>query len=36
MLVEPQSPRILLPKGWQGCVKLAVLYAISLSHYAIV
>ena len=36
MLVEPQPPRIQLPKGWQDCVKSAVLYAISLSHYAIV
>jgi putative transposase len=36
MLVESQPPRIQLPKGWQGCVKSAVLYAISLSHYAIV
>ena len=36
MLVEPQPPRIQLPKGWQGCVKSAVLYVISLSHYAIV
>ena len=36
MLVQSQPPRIQLPKGWQGCVKSAVLYAISLSHYAIV
>ena len=36
MLVEPQPPRIQLLKGWQGCVKSAVLYAISLSHCAIV
>ena len=36
MLVEPQPPRILLPKGWKDFVKSAVLYAISLSHYAIV
>ncbi len=36
MLVEPQPPRIHLPKGWRDCVKSAVLYAISLSHYAIV
>jgi transposase InsO family protein len=36
MFVEPQPPRIQLPKGWQGCVKSAVLYAIALSHYAIV
>ncbi len=36
MLIEPQPPRIQLPKGWQDCVKSAVLYTISLSHYAIV
>jgi len=32
MLAKPQPPRILLPKGWQGCVKLAVLYAIALAQ----
>ena len=31
-----QPPRIHLPKGWQDCVKLAVLHAIALAHYAIV
>ena len=36
MLAKPQPPRILLPKGSQGCVKLAVLDAIALAHYAIV
>ena len=36
MLVEPQQPRIHLPKYWQGCVKSAVLYAIALAHYSIV
>jgi len=44
MLVEPQPLRVLLPKGWKDCVKLAVLYAISLpqglprfiGYYAIV
>jgi transposase InsO family protein len=36
MLAKPQPPRILLPKGWQGCVKSAVLYAIALAHYSIV
>jgi hypothetical protein len=36
MLAKPQTPRIQLPKGWQGCVKSAVLYAIALAHYAIV
>ena len=36
MLVNPQPPRIHLPKGWQDCVKLAVLHAIALAHYAIV
>jgi hypothetical protein len=33
MLVEPQPPRIHVPKGWQGCVKSAVLCAISLFHW---
>jgi len=32
MLAKPQPPRILLPKGWQGCVKSAVLYAIALAQ----
>ena len=36
MLTNPQPPRILLPKGWQDCVKSAVLHAIVLVHYAIV
>ena len=36
MLAKPQPPRIPLPKGWQGCVKSAVLHAIALAHYAIV
>jgi hypothetical protein len=36
MLVEPQPPRIQLPKSWQDCVKSAVLYTISLAQYAIV
>ena len=36
MLAKPLPPRIQLPKGWQGCVKSAVLYAIALAHYSIV
>jgi hypothetical protein len=36
MLAYPQPPRIHLPKGWQGCVKSAILHAIALAHYAIV
>ena len=36
MLTKPQPPQIHLPKDWQGCVKLAVLHAIALAHYAIV
>ena len=36
MFAKPQPPRIPLPKGWQGCVKSAVLHAIALAHYAIV
>ena len=36
MLTMPQPPQIQLPKGWQGCVKSAVLYAIGLAHYSIV
>ena len=29
MLAKPKEPRIPLPKGWQGCVKQAVLHAIA-------
>jgi transposase InsO family protein len=36
MLAKPQPPRIQLPRGWQGCVKSAVLHAIALAHYSIV
>ena len=36
MLADPQPPRLHLPKGWQDCVKSAVLHAIALAHYAIV
>jgi len=36
MLAKPKEPRIALPKGWQGCVRSAVLHAIALAHYAIV
>ena len=36
MLANPQPPRIHLPKGWQDCVKSAVVHAIALAHYAIV
>ena len=36
MFTTPQPPRIPLPKGWQDCVKSAVLHAIALAHYAIV
>jgi transcriptional regulator with XRE-family HTH domain len=36
MFANSQPPRIDLPKGWQGCVKSAVLHAIALAHYAIV
>ena len=36
MLTNPKPPRIHLPKGWQDCVKWAVLHAIALAHYAIV
>jgi predicted RNA polymerase sigma factor len=36
MLANPQPPRIRLPKGWQSCVKSAVLHAIALADYAIV
>jgi len=34
MLAKPKEPRIPLSKGWQGCVKSAVLHAIA--HYTIV
>ena len=33
---QTERTRIPLPKGWQGCVKSAVLHAIVLAHYAIV
>jgi len=36
MLVKSDPPHIALPKGWQGCVKSAVVHVISLAHYAIV
>jgi hypothetical protein len=36
MHAEPQPPPIKLPRGWRGCVKSAVLYAIALAHYSIV
>ena len=36
MLTKLQPPRIHLPKGWQDCVKSAVLHTIALAHYAIV
>ena len=36
MLAKSDSPQIPLPKGWQGCVKSAVVHVISLAHYAIV
>jgi hypothetical protein len=36
MPTKSQSPRISLSKGWQGCVKSAVLHVIALAHYAIV
>jgi hypothetical protein len=36
MFTTPQPPRIHLPKGWQGCVKSAVLHTIALAHYTIV
>jgi transcriptional regulator with XRE-family HTH domain len=36
MPTTPQPPQIHLPKGWQDCVKSAVLHAIALAHYAIV
>jgi len=31
MLVDAQPPWIQLPRGWQGCVKSAVLYTIALA-----
>ena len=31
MLAKPKEPRIPLPKGWQGCVKSAVLDVIALA-----
>ncbi len=34
MVANPQPPRIDLPKGWQGCVKSAVLHAIALAGTA--
>ncbi|MCP4897082.1 MAG: hypothetical protein GY906_08910, partial [bacterium] len=36
MFTTPQPPGIPLPKGWQDCVKSAVLHALALAHYAIV
>jgi hypothetical protein len=36
MLTKLQPLRINFPRDWQGCVKLAVLHAIALAHYAIV
>ncbi len=36
MFANPKPPRIHLSKGWQDGVKLAVLHAIALAHYAIV
>jgi len=36
MLVKSEPPHIVLPKGWYGCVRSAVLHAIALAHYAIV
>ena len=36
MFTKSQPPRIPLPKGWQGCVKSAAIYAFSLAHYCIV
>jgi hypothetical protein len=32
MVAKLQPPRIDLPKGWQGCVKSAVVYAIALAQ----
>jgi len=34
MLTNPRSLRIHLPKGWQDCVKSAVLHVIALAHNA--
>lgn len=36
MLAKPQPPRVHHPKGWQGCVKPAVLHAIAPGLYATV
>ena len=36
MFTNSQPPRIPLPKGWQGCVKSAGIYAFSLARYCIV
>ena len=36
MLANTQPPRLHLPKGWQDCIKSAVLHAIALAHYVIV
>ena len=36
MFTKSQPPRIPLPKGWQGYVKSAAIYAFSLAHYCIV
>ena len=36
MPINPQPPRIHLPKSWQDCVRSAVIHAIALAHYAIV
>ena len=35
MVAKLQPPRIDFPKGWQGCVKSAIVYAIALAHYAV-
>lgn len=35
ILIKPQPPQIVLPKGWQSGGKSAVIHAISLAHYAI-
>ena len=35
MFTKSQPPRIPLPKGWQGCVKSAAIYAFSLAHCCI-
>ena len=36
MLTKLQPPQIHLPKGWQDCVKSAVLHTITLANYSIV